>query len=451
MLLAARTGTAHAAPIAFVTDQYDETSLVYGDGIAPVSVSIRIEPLSSSSTYGRVWIHDDASAPTFTSSQCQDEADGVVSCSIDNLQVTVKGSPQADRFTLLPGTAVAESFMDHFSVEGSDGNDVVDATRAPTGGIAVDTANDAGDDTYLVNDITPDMVDGPGLDTISLAHLPRRLKMDGGGRVGADVLVATRFNDQIEGRFGEIHGGDGDDDISVPPNAATIDAGSGNDTIRDQAAWTKRANQTIIGGAGSDTYLVDDDTHRYTICLASSRTVCDPWDGRPGERDVIGPDVENVMAVGTTAITVIGSPARNSIVGSSGDDVFVGAGPGDSFSGSSGADIVSYELTAMQRHGIRLILGAKSSPIDGTVEGVRGTRWRDRLMGSAKLDALYGLAGNDVIVGGRGTDLLFGGAGNDLVDARDGVGGDRVSCGPGRDRVLADATDRVASDCERRG
>ena len=44
--------------------------------------------------------------------------------------------------------------------------------------------------------------------------------------------------------------------------------------------------------------------------------------------------------------------------------------------------------------------------------------------------------------------MILGGAGNDIIGARDGAV-DRISCGPGRDRVLADPQDVVARDCER--
>jgi Ca2+-binding RTX toxin-like protein len=62
------------------------------------------------------------------------------------------------------------------------------------------------------------------------------------------------------------------------------------------------------------------------------------------------------------------------------------------------------------------------------------------------------VAGNDRLDGGRGTDLVVAGSGNDVVRSRDGTH-DRITCGPGRDRVAADAADRVGSDCEvvRRG
>jgi hypothetical protein len=44
--------------------------------------------------------------------------------------------------------------------------------------------------------------------------------------------------------------------------------------------------------------------------------------------------------------------------------------------------------------------------------------------------------------------LLDAGPGNDRVNVVHGAR-DRVTCDPGRDIVVADATERVAPDCER--
>lgn len=78
---------------------------------------------------------------------------------------------------------------------------------------------------------------------------------------------------------------------------------------------------------------------------------------------------------------------------------------------------------------------------------LRGTASADELRGLAGDDGIRGGAGADLLVGGRGRDVFAGGDGNDRIFARDGEV-DRVACGSGRDRVVADAQDRVAEDCE---
>jgi hypothetical protein len=64
---------------------------------------------------------------------------------------------------------------------------------------------------------------------------------------------------------------------------------------------------------------------------------------------------------------------------------------------------------------------------------------RCSLRGTQRADRLHGT---------RRPDIVCGFGGNDRIDVRGG-GTDTVFCGPGRDTVLADATDRIAPDCER--
>jgi Ca2+-binding RTX toxin-like protein len=108
----------------------------------------------------------------------------------------------------------------------------------------------------------------------------------------------------------------------------------------------------------------------------------------------------------------------------------------------------------------------KPSVTKPTVTKPAATQRADRLVGTARADTLRGLggpdtilglagddlldggSGNDTLVGGPGRDVLVGRIGNDVLSVRDGRR-DRVACGPGRDRVLADRLDVVASDCER--
>jgi Ca2+-binding RTX toxin-like protein len=84
---------------------------------------------------------------------------------------------------------------------------------------------------------------------------------------------------------------------------------------------------------------------------------------------------------------------------------------------------------------------------------VRGGSENDRLIGGYGADVLSGESGNDLLVGGEGTDLLDGGDGGDEIRARDGAT-DEISCGTGRDVLVADrgldpATLQLALECER--
>jgi hypothetical protein len=78
---------------------------------------------------------------------------------------------------------------------------------------------------------------------------------------------------------------------------------------------------------------------------------------------------------------------------------------------------------------------------------LRGRGGNDKLDGRSGNDSLDGGPGRDTLIGGLGNDRLNGGAGDDVLLARDN-GRDTLACGGGRDRVVADARDRIASDCE---
>jgi hypothetical protein len=93
------------------------------------------------------------------------------------------------------------------------------------------------------------------------------------------------------------------------------------------------------------------------------------------------------------------------------------------------------------QHADRLI----GTPLRDVLRGLGGA---DTILGVAGDDLLDGGTGNDTLVGGLGRDVLFGRAGNDVLSVRDGRR-DRVVCGVGRDRVIADRLDVVARDCER--
>ncbi len=103
----------------------------------------------------------------------------------------------------------------------------------------------------------------------------------------------------------------------------------------------------------------------------------------------------------------------------------------------------------------------------GSLTGMGGD---DELRGGDGADTIDGGAGDDLIDGGYGDDTITGGPGrdrisadlqsgdcgpawckypygNDTVFARDGEV-DSITCGAGTDRVVADADDVVAPDCE---
>jgi len=77
---------------------------------------------------------------------------------------------------------------------------------------------------------------------------------------------------------------------------------------------------------------------------------------------------------------------------------------------------------------------------------VYGKDGRDVLRGNRGADLVRGGDGTDRVYGGLWKDRLYGAAGNDRIFAKDGTK-DIVRCGPGRDRAVVDAKDKVKK-CE---
>jgi uncharacterized protein YukE len=81
------------------------------------------------------------------------------------------------------------------------------------------------------------------------------------------------------------------------------------------------------------------------------------------------------------------------------------------------------------------------------IRRINGNARANRLTGTARAERIDGKGGNDRIDGKGGKDVLIGGTGNDTILAADGIA-ETVNCGPGRDRVTADRSDRLIG-CER--
>lgn len=100
----------------------------------------------------------------------------------------------------------------------------------------------------------------------------------------------------------------------------------------------------------------------------------------------------------------------------------------------------------------RLLGGGRADVLDGGPgnDVLDGDGGRDTLLGRARDDLLIGRGDPDTIVGGPGRDRILGGRARDTVHVRDGWR-DIVDCGTGRglDTVVADRFDVVARNCER--
>jgi Ca2+-binding RTX toxin-like protein len=85
---------------------------------------------------------------------------------------------------------------------------------------------------------------------------------------------------------------------------------------------------------------------------------------------------------------------------------------------------------------------------DGDDE-IRGLGGSDEIFHGSGDDVIYAGPGNDDVYPDTGKDVIYGGDGNDMLASNDTDGQrDKLYCGAGRDKYLADPTDYVDSSCD---
>lgn len=156
------------------------------------------------------------------------------------------------------------------------------------------------------------------------------------------------------------------------------------------------------------------------------------------ERDFLegtsGPDV---IAALQGDDVVFGNQGNDVICGGRGDDSLIGGDGFDTIYGAQGNDAISGSWENFRSE------TAPSSPQD-RLEDVRGTRvfggeGNDRIWGTNRWDRIQGGPGNDVLWGFAGVDRLRGGPGNDIVFGHGGA--DDLGGGNGADQIFADSVD----------
>ena len=203
----------------------------------------------------------------------------------------------------------------------------------------------------------------------------------------------------------------------VPPHALASPGFSG--VAREGQALTARPGSWFATPELAYTY-------RWSLCDGARDNCVEIADATEKTYMPTSNDVMHRLRVTVTATNDLGQSAAQSGPSSVVGDVIFGTGASDLLRGTPGAD------TAKGLGGNDLL-------------GLGGSN--DLGRGGPGNDLLVGGAGADVLVGGPGRDRLRGGSGRDRIFASDGAR-DLITCGPGRDFVIADRRDFVAANCE---
>ncbi|MEU4219920.1 calcium-binding protein [Actinoplanes sp. NPDC026623] len=204
-------------------------------------------------------------------------------------------------------------------------------------------------DTIVNNTDLPMTADGgTGNDKLTGGSIRDRLY----GGSGNDVLKSGGGNDALYGESGndKLYGGAGNDELSDGPGTDAAWGGTGNDSFTNGTG-----NDRFYGESGNDSYnsrqLTGKDADRYlggpgvdTAAYTEYKSAVSVDldgrkgdDGRTGEGDTIGADVENLIG-GHGNDRLSGNAAANYIDGREGVDKLYGNGGNDTLIGHWGVD-----------------------------------------------------------------------------------------------------------------
>ncbi|MCW5737690.1 MAG: hypothetical protein KIS73_26455 [Enhydrobacter sp.] len=266
------------------------------------------------------------------------------------------------------------------------------------------------------------------------------------GRGGVDQIDGVRGNDVIDG-------GDGDDFLRGGDGADVLVGGDGVDTAtyRESAIGVSVNLTTGLGffGTAEGDYLFEIEN----------------LNGSSFRDMLLGNELRNVLS-GLSGIDYLsgrdgndelnGGLGDDQLVGGDGDDFLRGNDGADTLRGGDGSDTASYEdsttgVTVNLTTGLGFFGTAEGDRLS-EIEIVRGSDFKDALIGDERKnvlngfgdnDFLKGRGGHDELNGGLGADSLIGGEGNDTLNGGEDddtllgeSGRDDLNGGAGNDRLI---------------
>jgi VCBS repeat-containing protein len=243
------------------------------------------------------------------------------------------------------------------------------------------------------------------------------------GGDGSDHLYGMDGNDQLLGGAGDdflsdndgvnsLYGGDGNDTIELYNPTATqavIDGGAGNDVFH---LYTRKFDQTITTGSGSDTIQLTSPEGTEQI------TVTDFTAGAGGDRV----DLNDILS-NSPAWDYASNPFTIGIVRlvQNGADTELQWDP-DGAGGATGWDtLMVFQDTVATNFTGSNFLPNHNPDGSATGETITGSDSDDTLDGTMNNDIISGLGGNDTLYGWGGDDTLAGGTGDDYLYDYDGA------------------------------
>jgi Ca2+-binding RTX toxin-like protein len=375
--------------------------------------------------------------------------------------LTINGTTGVDTLTGGSGNDTLNGNSGNDSLYGNTGNDTLN------GGTGADKLyGGSGNDTYAVDStsdlVTENLNEGTDLVQSSVTYtlaanvenlaLTGTTAINGTGNTLNNVLTGNSAANTLSGGTGAdtMIGGAGNDTYAVDniSDVVTENTAEGTDLVQSSVTYTLSANvenltltgtstingtgnalnnvltgntaaNTLTGGAGNDTYVINNTTdivaeelNEGTDLVQSSVTY------------TLSANVENLTLTGTTAINGTGNALNNVLTGNTAANTLTGGAGNDTYVVNNTADIVTEELN----EGTDLVQSSVTYTLSANVENLTltgttaingtGNALNNVLTGNTAANTLTGGAGNDTLSGGTGADTMIGGVGNDtyIVD-----------------------------------
>ena len=188
-----------------------------------------------------------------------------------------------------------------------------------------------------------------------------------------------------------------------------ITGNSGNNTLNGGTAGI----DTLLGGAGNDTYVVDRSGLTVTEAVGEGTDLV-----QSTLTYTLGTAVENLTLQGSSAINGTGNADANVIIGNSGNNTLNGMDGADTLIGGAGND--TYDIgagdvvTENPGEGTDLVRSTVNHTLAADFENLTllGSN-AINATGNGSVNILIGNGGANVIDGGAGADDMTGGSGND--------------------------------------
>ncbi len=274
--------------------------------------------------------------------------------------------------------------VDQMEVRGTTGDDVIvaaDGNQSINGGGGADTMSGGlGDDTYVVDAVGDLVIENPGAGTDSVL---------------SSVTYALSLNVENLTLTGTLS-------VNATGNGlANTLIGNAANNVLDGAGGA----DTMAGGVGNDTYVVDDGADTVTEFVNEGLDTV-----QSSVAYVLGANVENLTLVGTAPISgtgnaldnvLTGNGAANVLSGGAGNDTYV-AGAGDTVTEAAGEgnDTVVTDASWTLEANLENLVLVGVADIDGT--------------GNSLVNSITGNQGNNILNGGTGADSMAGALGNDI-------------------------------------